>query len=224
MADSEQLYVLHALRLRGPASADELAARFSHDPERFKLLLRELEISGSARLYVGRLAGWMLTATGRVEGERLLAEQLMHTETRALVGDCYQRFLLLNPDMLSICTDFQVRLVADAEVLNDHLDPAWDAMVLERLADLHQQAVPLIAQLAMGLSRFEGYSSRLRHAFESIERGKTEWLTGPRIDSYHTVWFELHEDFLATLGRRRSDERVEYVSDEAASAQTEEQS
>jgi hypothetical protein len=27
------------------------------------------------------------------------------------------------------------------------------------------------------------------------------------IDSYHTVWFELHEDLLATLGRQRSQER-----------------
>jgi len=26
------------------------------------------------------------------------------------------------------------------------------------------------------------------------------------IDSYHTVWFELHEDLLATLGRRRGDD------------------
>ena len=26
------------------------------------------------------------------------------------------------------------------------------------------------------------------------------------IDSYHTVWFELHEDLLATLGIERSSE------------------
>ncbi len=224
MADPEQLYVLHALRLRGPASETEIAQRFSLDPSRLDLILGDLENIGHARLYEGRLAGWMLTTTGRVEGERLLAEQLAHTKTTELVSECYQRFLLLNPDLLSICTDFQVRLVAATEVVNDHLDPVWDSLVLARLADLHQQAVPLADQLAMGLGRFEGYSSRLRHAFERIEQGKTEWLTGPRIDSYHTVWFELHEDFLATLGRRRSDERVEYVSDEDASAQTEEQS
>ena len=45
--------------------------------------------------------------------------------------------------------------------------------------------------------------------------------TGSRsrpIDSYHTVWFELHEDLLATLGRERSTEPVpEYVPTTARS-------
>jgi hypothetical protein len=36
------------------------------------------------------------------------------------------------------------------------------------------------------------------------------------------VWFELHEDFLATLGRRRSDERVDNDSAEDSSAGLEE--
>jgi hypothetical protein len=27
------------------------------------------------------------------------------------------------------------------------------------------------------------------------------------IDSYHTIWFELHDDLLATLGLERADER-----------------
>ena len=33
-----------------------------------------------------------------------------------------------------------------------------------------------------------------------------EWFTKPVIDSYHTVWFELHEDLLATLGIERASE------------------
>ena len=39
-----------------------------------------------------------------------------------------------------------------------------------------------------------------------MRRGETDWLTKPIIDSYHTVWFELHEDLLATLGLERGHE------------------
>ena len=32
-----------------------------------------------------------------------------------------------------------------------------------------------------------------------------DWVCGARIDSYHTVWFELHEDLLRMLGREREE-------------------
>ena len=40
-----------------------------------------------------------------------------------------------------------------------------------------------------------------------VTEGDRDWFTKPTIDSYHTVWFELHEDLLATLGLERSSER-----------------
>ena len=33
------------------------------------------------------------------------------------------------------------------------------------------------------------------------------WVDAPGLDSIHTVWFELHEHLLASLGRSRVDER-----------------
>jgi pyruvate,orthophosphate dikinase len=41
-----------------------------------------------------------------------------------------------------------------------------------------------------------------------VADGSHEWIARPTIDSYHTVWFELHEHLLATLGRTRTDERT----------------
>ena len=37
---------------------------------------------------------------------------------------------------------------------------------------------------------------------------RVEWFTRPMIDSYHTVWFELHENLLATLGIERAREQA----------------
>jgi hypothetical protein len=36
-----------------------------------------------------------------------------------------------------------------------------------------------------------------------VDRGERRWVDAPRIDSCHTVWFELHEDLLASLGLER---------------------
>ena len=41
-----------------------------------------------------------------------------------------------------------------------------------------------------------------------FSEGDTEWITSPSIDSYHTVWMQLHEDLLLALGRDRATEEV----------------
>ena len=89
-----------------------------------------------------------------------------------------------------------------------HDDPDHDAAVLDRLDALHDQVVPVTTALAGTLSRFIGYTDRLTAAHERVRAGDHDWITRPVIDSYHTVWFELHEDLLATLGRERSQERA----------------
>jgi hypothetical protein len=39
-----------------------------------------------------------------------------------------------------------------------------------------------------------------------IRAGETMWFTRPIIDSYHTVWFELHEELIRAVGLTREDE------------------
>ena len=51
-----------------------------------------------------------------------------------------------------------------------------------------------------------GYGSRLSSALAKVQGGDGDWFTKPTIDSYHTVWFELHENLLATLGIERGRE------------------
>ncbi len=47
---------------------------------------------------------------------------------------------------------------------------------------------------------------RLDNALARVQAGDFDWFTTPVIDSFHTVWFELHEDLLSTLGIERSKE------------------
>lgn len=63
--------------------------------------------------------------------------------------------------------------------------------------------VPIIATAALQLPRLSHYSSKLQAAIDKIHAGQTEWLSRPLIDSYHTVWFELHEELILAAGRTR---------------------
>ncbi len=116
---------------------------------------------------------------------------------------CYRRFLALNEQMLAVCTDWQM---TTPEALNDHSDPAYDAKVIARLAELDAAVQPICAELGSHLERFGPYRQRLASALAKVQAGEVEWFTKPMIPSYHTVWFELHEDLLATLNIDRASE------------------
>jgi hypothetical protein len=207
MPDDPVLPVLHALRLRSFASAEVVADHARMEIEVVETVLGQTAEAGWTRHRDGRLSGWSLTVEGRARGEELLAEELDATGARAAVDDAYERFLGLNGELLSVCTDWQVVVVDGHESVNDHADAAHDAAVLDRFGSLHAASAPITTDLATALVRFGSYGGRLDAAHAKVVAGDTDWLTRPMIDSYHTVWFELHEDLLATLGRRRSEER-----------------
>lgn len=197
------LLVLHGLRLKAFPDTDVLASDVGlPEAEVAGLLARFAEAGLVRRVEGAHITGWSLTADGRREGERRLAAELDAADARTAVRSCYDRFLALNPDLLAVCTDWQMR----GDDVNDHADAEYDQAVVDRLLDLHVRVRPVLADLRSHLARFAGYSQRLRGALERVAEGERDWFTKPTIDSYHTVWFELHEDLLATLGLERSKE------------------
>jgi len=113
-----------------------------------------------------------------------------------------RRFVALTGPLLEPCTDWQLRADAPdgAPLLNDHEDNAYDAALVGRLIDLDRTVQPLVAELGSAIERFGRYGGRLAFARSRIESGDADWFTGAMIESYHTGWFELHQDLLATLG------------------------
>ena len=198
-----ELLALLGLRLHGFATADAVAELVRLDVPPVERVLHRGRELGWVQYREGRMTGWSLTPTGRSEGERRLAAELDMRGCRPAVEGCYQRFVMLNGEMLAVCTDWQLR---DPETVNDHRDPAYDAKVIDRLAALHSQAVHVCASLRDALERFAVYGDRLHAALGRVRSGEHEWFTGVRIPSYHAVWFELHENLLATLGIDRSRE------------------
>jgi hypothetical protein len=198
--------VLHGLRLKGFADAGAIAEAGGLSEADTKPLLDELVTESLATYREGRLSGFTLTPAGREQHARLLTAELDATGARDGVHDAYTRFLGINGDLLSICTAWQLRDVGGESVINDHADAAHDAAVIDQLADLHAKVTPICADLGAALRRFAAYGERLGGALAKVRAGDVDWFTKPMIASYHTVWFELHEDLLATLGIERSSE------------------
>lgn len=202
MSDST-LLVLLGLRLKGFGGAEAIAEVIGVPEEAVAAELDAFGQKGWASFREGRMTGWSLTADGRAEGEQRFAAQLEAAGVRDAVHGCYERFLALNHDMLAVCTDWQMR---DEATLNDHNDADYDAAVIARLAEIHDNVTPICTDVSAALPRFSPYHGRLESALAKVQAGERDWFTSVRIASYHTVWFEMHENLLATLGIDRASE------------------
>ena len=198
-----RLLVLHGLRLKGFSDAPGVATLVDLPEKEVTTELEQLRKDELALYREGRLTGWALTPAGRATQEAALKDELDGSGTRDGVFDAYKRFLDLNTDLLGICTAWQMK---DETTLNDHGDAAYDAGVVAQLHALHAKLEPILDDLERTLERFSGYRGRLEEALAKLGRGEIDWFTKPLIDSYHTVWFQLHEDLLTTLGIERSQE------------------
>ena len=206
VSDDVELRVIHALRLRGFASVAVIAEVTG--------LTRDVVDSALVELSSGRLvmrrdaptSGYMLLPVGRRRGEILLADEVDRLGVRDALEAQYARFLELNRPFLHLCTEWQVKDHEGDQTINDHLDESYDAAMMERLAATNAEIQPICRELAASLDRFHSYGPRFGAALERVRNGDIDWFTGAMIDSYHTVWFELHEDLLASLGIERLEE------------------
>jgi hypothetical protein len=201
-----RLVVLHTLRLKGFTDAGPIALSTGLDDAGIAGHLEALAAEGLVVRREGRVSGWSLTPTGRAHHAERVADDLAAAGSRTVIEDAYRRFLGLNADMLAVCTDWQLRTAAGASVPNDHSDADYDAGVIGRLGAIHDGVVPVTGDLAGSMARFGRYGDRLTGALVRVRAGEHQWFTKPVIDSYHTVWFELHEDLLCTLGLERASE------------------
>ncbi len=194
--------VLRALLIKGFATPEGLAEAFSVPRETVASLLDRLVADGLVALAAG---SFRLTGDGRsVAVEGIAAERARLGPEAAAAA--IEAFAALDRRMKETVTAWQMREVDGQQVLNDHSDADYDAAVLARLADLHRDAVAWLGPLAEAVPSLRGYVSRLERANEAIEAGDHRYVASPRVDSYHSVWFELHEHLILLAGRSRAEE------------------
>lgn len=121
------------------------------------------------------------------------------------VAEQVARFDTTNAQFLATMTSWQQIDVGGRMVTNDHTDAEYDEKVITRLDKLVTRLQALLDALAVHDPRFGIYVRRFAEAVDAVEAGRLEFVAAPTEESIHTVWHELHEDLLRTLGKERTE-------------------
>ena len=170
-----------------------------------------------AAVQLRKLAGeaTLFTAFGDDEtGHRTdakLRQHGVHVEGRFHPEPQRRAFVHLDSDGERTITVLGPRLGPSADDglpwdLLDHTDAVYDQGVIDRLVALHGDFSPLLARIVGQAPRLDPYLGRFDNAVRQLRAGDHSFVARPIADSYHTVWFELHEELIGLLGRTRADE------------------
>jgi pyruvate,orthophosphate dikinase len=182
-----------ALQLKGLAQLDRLAAVLhTAEPD------LEALIAGSPAMFKATPRGFALTPEGRAWVTEQLEQERDAADRQALEA-AYERFLALNHSFKALVSGWQ---------LANGNEDAWPPLV-DGLAGVHGGLLPLLLETAQVVSRLSHYAPRFESALDQVRAGDTTMLASPVKDSYHTVWFEYHEELIALCGRDRlTEERL----------------
>ena len=199
---SEQHLILHGLAIKKHARAEDIAGIIGANPTAVTLFLKEQVVRGRI---VENNDKYALKPTTRVA---LAGDYSRHYSTIRHNPDfvrAHEDFEKINISLKQLITSWQVIEIQGSVVTNDHCDQSYDSRVIDRLGNLHERADRILAVLAQQLPRMQIYRDKLAQALERAEDGAIEWVSDARIESYHTLWFELHEDLLCMMGRTRDE-------------------
>ncbi|OSC40028.1 MarR family transcriptional regulator [Mycobacterium decipiens] len=191
-----ELTVLQAVRLKGRVRPADLAATLD---ENLADVTKTVEQLTAAGLLVDGTT-LRISPSGRDRLSLLLAEERKRVDPTALAA-AYDAFRSVNADFKALVTDWQLK----DGTPNVHDDAAYDAAIVARLDDIQQRVLPIVAAAAIQLPRLSAYPAKLGAALDKVKAGDNAWLTRPLIDSYHTVWFELHEELILAAGLTREE-------------------
>ena len=186
MTDDSTFAILNAVYLKKMASVEDLA-KLTEAPV-VAVDAAVVDLSGRD-LIVSTAAGALLSAAGRDVVVQYYADTYRSVRTDPAVIEWYERFESLNARFIALVTDWQ--------------RSNGDAAVQERLIKLVQRLVSALDDLVGPIPRYGSYVRRFNSAIAKIDAGDVDLVANPRRDSLHNIWFELHEDILAVLGRPR---------------------
>jgi len=198
-----ELLALHGLAVKKAGPAEAVANLLGGDEDEVAGALAVAAADGRALAAKGT---FMVTPAGRSwlveQYPRVFAE--FRASAQAVAA--YERFEVINKELLTLFTDWQMMPAGGERVPNDHSDSDYDNRVIDHIGMQHDRAQGPLKQFAALVARLGRYVERLEAAYDSVLAGHLDFVSGARVDSYHTVWFELHEDLLRMLGREREEQ------------------
>ncbi len=187
--------LLRALQLKGLCSIERLAAVLGCPEEIVSGLLEQHEsfLKQTPR-------GFALTAEGRDWVQQQLAQEC--SNVRASLEVTWGQFLPLNQQLKAIVSEAQM-----SGMNREHELWGW---LVDSMQTLHSSFRPVVEGVAEAVPRLRGYPRRFDSALAALASGDQSMLASPLKDSYHTVWFEFHEELIALTGRNREEEERQH--------------
>jgi pyruvate,orthophosphate dikinase len=192
---------LMAIALKGVAMTQALADALATSVDAIQPVLDQLAIDGLVTPVAGAAR---LTEAGTARVAELRAAERDAWGVDA-AGAALDAFVPIDHRVKDVVTAWQLK-DAEAQVINDHTDAEYDRGVLARLAEIHAEAQAWLEPVAAAVPRLATYGPRLDTALAGATAGDGRFVASPRVDSYHGIWFELHEELIQLAGRTRADE------------------
>ena len=194
--------VMHAVAIKRNGGADSISSISGLD---LKSVTKTLKDGVSLGRLVKIDDTFLLSPAGRMILDSEYSRFCDEIRSQRQFLDAYEKFEIINKELKQLITDWQTIKVGDQIIPNDHSDSEYDEKIIDKLGVIHEKFEPVLDIMVKSVERFANYSAKLINALEKSEDGELEWMSDAQLDSYHTVWFELHEDLLRLLGRTREE-------------------
>ena len=191
--------VLRAIAIKGFAMTEGLADAVLAAAADVTPVVDDLIEQGAVESSAG---AYKLTEEGRRRSQEAVEAERARWGTDAALT-ALDGFLDIDHRVKDVVTAWQMR---DAQTPNDHADVEYDAAVLDRLAAIHADTLQWLEPIQPKVERLADYGVRLSRAIDAAKDGDGRFVASPRVDSYHGIWFELHEDLIQLAGRTREEE------------------
>ena len=200
MLDSSQLTV-HALTLRQLASAEQVAEVTGQPAAEAEAALDKAAADGVA---IAARGSYMITPAGREQLDAIYPEAFAGLRADPAVTAAMDAFETgVNKQLLGLTTDWQTVEVDGDRVPNDHGDASYDRKIIDKLNRILDKTPTVLAPVAEADPLTGRFLDRLGTALTRAEGGEIDYVSGVRVDSVHTVWFQMHEHLLRLTGRER---------------------
>ena len=193
---------MHGIAVKKYATVDEICSITGLQSDTVKELVGHAVARGRASEANGK---YLLTPTGQITLKSAYSKTYGSLRRDEEFVATYQDFERINNDLKQAITEWQTIGIGGQTVANDHSDEAYDSAVIDRIGDIHERVEIILKRLGNQEPRLNRYSNKLLSALEKAEDGDIRWVSDATMESYHTVWFELHEDLLRIMGREREE-------------------
>lgn len=135
------------------------------------------------------------------EHRRLLLEQSGRKDDLLRYCDEFEK---VNGRFKELVARWQMKDENGIQIVNNHRDREYDLAIISELTKTHEETTNIINEISEAIPTYQRFIGRFCLALQRVTDGNTSYMDQAR-DSYHGIWFELHESLLKLSGMKRKE-------------------